>query len=71
MEVSVFDYTKCFKTEPVEEQLSGSNQVVHYSIIYGKETNFEKKALWQVGGRRLNAGGPSAERRRNGGVKRR
>ena len=44
VEVSVFDYTKCFKTEPVEEQLSGSNQVVHYSIIYGKETNFEKKA---------------------------
>ena len=40
MEASVFDYTKCFKAEPVEEQLSGSNQVVHYSMIYGKESNY-------------------------------
>ena len=44
VEASVFDYTKCFKAEPVEEQLSGRNQVVHYSIIYGKEINFKKEA---------------------------
>ena len=31
---SEFDYTKCFKAE---EQLSGSSQVVHYTINYGKE----------------------------------